>query len=66
MKTKGDNDWYDCPSRSRAWNYWVSTFQKFENLWRNNPEKKWPFNTTEINHQEPDYVENFGFLHKGT
>jgi hypothetical protein len=52
----GDNEWNDCQSPDIGWDHWIGSFLEFENNWNH---------TFEVIRQ-PDYEENFYFIHKRT
>jgi len=54
----GDNEWNDCQRKNidTGWNHWTDHFLEFENNW----------NHTFSIMRQPDYEENFYFIHKRT
>jgi hypothetical protein len=54
----GDNEWNDCqrPNIEIGWDHWTDHFLEFENNW----------NHTFSVMRQPDYEENFYFIHKRT
>lgn len=58
MFVPGDNEYNDCPDPEAALTLWEDTLLDFET---SNPDWQLPFT---VSRQEPDYSENFAFLHE--